>query len=800
MLKSHSINTFFDSAGEWILKFRFLVLLGFVATLAFGMAGLPRLTTDAGWDKWMLDKSDLKRTEDEFKDIFGNNDYVGILVTAPDIFTPENLALIRELGDELKSGVPFSDDIMSIADCEFSLGNGEGIDIINLVPDQIPTDPVALEEIRQKALSKSLLKGRLVSKDSTQSWILLRLTPFPEGWRNEANQAADMVVGLNATRIIRQDKYKSLSPKSSGMPIIAHDKTAFFMKEVKRTMGISLMVTLLVLSLAMRSFRGVLSAIIVAAASVITTFGIFGWIGKPIDVASIMMPLYLGIAVSVSYCIHVFAFYNREVSRTGRRHGAIRHAVRETGWPILFTALTTMGALSSFHLVDVKPVRWVGSATATLVAMTFLMVMIIMPVFLSLGRDKAPGKQRDNGRLKGFNAALESRLARLGGYVLDHSKTVIFVFIILLFGALAGLGYFEISFDIVKTIGLKVPYVNRLHQVSQSDLGALYSYNLVVDFQEEGLAREPENLKRLQSLMATAESYPLTKKTTSIVEIIQDMHQVLNQGNPAFHTIPDTRETLAQVMLLYENAGGREAEKWMDYEYQRFHFMVDLENYNTAQVKVELDQLLAEARRLFPSARVYLAGSIAQFTSMQDLVAKGQLKSFMVALGVISLLMVLVFGSVKTGLVAMIPNVTPALTVGGIMGWMGIPLDMMTITIMPMLLGLAVDDTIHFIAHAKTRFMETGSYRRSVTQSFAAIGLPLLFTSLIISANFSVYLTSTANMYVFIGFLTIAGIMAALLTDYFITPILLTAIRAFGPEKHAQTPLSQPIHPQEIHP
>ena len=799
MLKTHRINQFFDLAGARIIQLRYLVLLGFVLVLAMGFSGLPRLTTDAGWDKWMLDNSELKRTEDEFKDIFGNSDYVGVLVTAPDIFTPKNLALIRELGNELKAKVPFSDDVLSLADCEFSLGDEDGITIINLVPETIPTHPAALAEIRQKALSKNLLKGRLVSADGTQSWIILRLTPFPEGWRDENNKAAEMVVGQTAVEIIRQSKYRDLNPKSSGMPVIAHDKTKFFMKEVKRTMGISLVVTLVVLSLAMRSLRGVLSAITIALSSVITTFGIFGWIGKPIDVASIMMPLYLGIAVSVSYSIHIFSFYNREMKETGLRRPSICHAVRETGWPILFTALTTMAALSSFHFVDVKPVRWVGSATAILVAVTFIMILFVMPVFLSFGRDKIPVKSNGRSR-KGLNASIDSGLGALGNFVMDRSKGILVIFTALILVSAMGMRYFEVNFDILKTMGVKIPYVNRLHQVAQSDLGALYSYNLVVDFKTEGMAREPENLKKLERLLHTANSLPLTKKTTSIVEIIQDMHQVLNQGDPAFHTIPDTRQMVAQVMLLYENAGGREAEKWVDYEYRRFRFMVDLKHYNTVEVNRELNLLKAEARRLFPGARIYLAGTVPQFTVMQDLVSRGQLTSFMAAMVVISLLLIIVFNSVKTGLVAMIPNITPALAVGGIMGWFGIPLDMTTITIMPMLLGLAVDDTIHFIAHAKMEFERCKDYRQSVVRSFSAVGLPLLFTSMIISANFSVYLTSPANMYVFIGTLTITGIMAALLTDYFVTPILLSMLKAFGPDKHTVVTRASGSDSPGVHP
>jgi hypothetical protein len=278
----------------------------------------------------------------------------------------------------------------------------------------------------------------------------------------------------------------------------------------------------------------------------------------------------------------------------------------------------------------------------------------------------------------------------------------------------------------------------------------------------------------------------LTKKITSITEIIKDMNQVLHDGDPRFFAIPDTREMVAQIMLLYENAGGREAEKWIDYEYRRLRMTVDLKDYNTVEVYWELHQITQKAHALFPGANVTLAGSVAQFTVMQDIVSKGQLTSFLIAICVITGLMVLVFGNLKIGLIAMIPNITPALAVGGLMGWMRVPLDMMTITIMPMLLGLAVDDTIHFINHAKLAFEQKRDYADAIRHTFSAIGIPLLFTSLILTANFSVYLSSPAKVLFYLGIFTGTGIMTALLTDYFVTPVLLRALHAFGPETIAQ--------------
>ncbi|HBT89066.1 MMPL family transporter [Desulfobacter sp.] len=788
MININRINQMFEQFGSWIIRLRYVVVAVFILALVFGSAGLKRIQTDAGWDKWLLDSSKLKLAEDEFKEIFGNNDYVGVLVESDHMFDPDTLALIRALGKELKTQVPFADDILSITDCEFSLGHEGEIEIVTPVPDPIPRDSETLAGIREQILDKRLLKGKLISADSRFSWIMLRLTPYPDGWRSKDNKAADMVVGKVAATIIRQDKYASLNPKSSGMPIIAYDKTAFFQKEMSRTMGLSLIVSLVVLSVALRSIKGITMTVIVTAGSMILTFGILGWIGKPIDVGMIMLPLYLGIAVSIGYSIHIFSFFNRHFLNTGKRKESVRLAVKETGWPILFTALTTVGALCSFFFVDVKPVRWIGSSTSLLVSIIFFMVVIMIPALLAFGKDQDVKQTRLNS-----NALLGSLMAKLANLVLTRPVPIMIVFSLVLLTAVAGLRYFEVNFDIRKNMGLKVPYVNRLDQVGRSPLGALYSYNVVVEFPGKNMAREPENLKKLDLLEQEAQGFPLTKKTSSITEIIKDMNQVLHDGDPGFFAIPDTREMVAQIMLLYENAGGREAEKWIDYEYRRLRMTVDIKDYNTVEAYRELHQITDKAHALFPGATVTLAGSVVQFTVMQDIVSKGQLTSFLIAICVITGLMALVFGSFKIGLIAMIPNIAPAIAVGGLMGWMRVPLDMMTITIMPMLLGLAVDDTIHFINHAKLAFEQKREYAYAIRHTFSAIGVPILFTSLILTANFSVYLSSPAKVIIFLGILTGTGIMSALLADYFVTPVLLRALKAFGPE-------TIPIHGTQTQP
>ena len=239
---------------------------------------------------------------------------------------------------------------------------------------------------------------------------------------------------------------------------------------------------------------------------------------------------------------------------------------------------------------------------------------------------------------------------------------------------------------------------------------------------------------------------------------------------------------MAQLLLLYENAGGSEGEYWVDYEYRRLRLMVELNDYNSGEAERELEDIVACARRLYPEATVTTVGSIPQFTVMMQYVARGQLYSFVIALLIIGVLMMIVFGSVRIGLIGLIPNITPAIVVGGLMGWMDYPLDMMTATIMPMILGLAVDDTIHFINHGHLEFDRQRNYRSSILRSFRIVGTPLVLTSVIITVNFAIYTTSESVSFMHMGILSVAGILSALVADLCITPVLFYKFRIFGKE------------------
>ena len=780
-MKIEKINRKFRQTAEWILRHRLLVTGLFALLVAFSFVGTKRIVMKTSFDDYFVSDDPMLLKTDEFKSIFGNDYYVAVLVKNKDVFSKRSLTLIRELSNELKDSLSYADKVTSLTDLEFAVGTEEGMTIEQIVPEQIPSDAAGLKEIRRKAYSKPYLSKKLVSKDGTMTWIMVKLRPFPADsvWKRTSDIAPDMLTGKEAGRIITKTKYAELSPNAAGMPYMSYEKFIYLKGEMGRLFAIAFLVSIVVMLVVTRSLRGIVAPLITSICALLIGFGIIGWTGLYIDMSTAMIAVILTFACSIAYNIHLYNFFKTRFVETGRRKASITDAVGETGWGVLLSGLTTVAAMMTFLSMSIVPMKAIGLNTSLCLLSVLLTCLVVSPVLLSLGRDRKPHANMSHS----FEGYVGDHFERFGGFVMRNHRRIVVVSSVLTLFCGIGLFFIEPAFDVEKTMGRKVEYVKKFLDLCDTELGSMYSYDLMITLPHADDAKKPENLKRLDQLATITEGYLLTKRHNSVTDIIKDMNCTLNGGKQQFYRIPDDADMVAQLLLLYENAGGTESEYWMDYDYRRLRLQVEIKNYNSNEAEKEMDALQAEARRLFPQAHISMVGNIPQFTVMQQYVERGQMWSMLLSVLVIGVILVLVFSSWKVGLVGMIPNLAPAVIVGGMMGWLDYPLDMMTASLIPMILGIAVDDTIHFINHSHVAYDRCGEYGNAIRSTFRTEGLAIVMSTVVVSATFAGFMSSNATQMVNWGILAVAGMVSALLADLFLTPILFKYLRVFGKEK-----------------
>ena len=777
-MKITRINQKFGQLTRWTLSHRTLVTGLFALIIVFSFIGAKHITIRTSFDDYFVGDDPMILKTNEFKSIFGNDYYVAVLVQNKDIFSTRSLTLIRELSNELKDSLSYADKVTSLTDLEFTIGTEDGMTIEQIVPDQIPSNATALREIKRKAYSKPYLARKMISSDGTMTWIMVKLRPFPEDsvWKQTSDIAPDMLTGQETEHIIGKAKYAELAPNAAGMPFLSYEKFVYLQSELGRLFLFAFMVSIVVMLVVTRSLRGIISPLLTSILALVMGFGIIGWTGLYIDMTTAMIAVILTFACSIAYNIHLYNFFKTRFVETGQRRLSIIDAVSETGWGILLSGLTTIAAMMTFLSMKIIPMKAIGINTSLCLLTVLLTCLFITPIILSFGKDGKPAIDMSKS-LEGY---FGNRFERFGSFVMRNHRPIIVSS--MLITTLCGIGLFfiEPAFDIKKTIGHKVPYAQKFLDLCQTEIGTMYAYDLMITLPNDNDAKKPENLLRLDRLAATADGYKLTKRHNSITDIVKDMNCTLNGNNPQFYRIPDDANMVAQLLLLYENAGGTEAEYWMDYDYKRFRLQLEMNDYNSNEAEKEMDALEREARRLFPEAHVTVVGNLPQFTVMQQYVERGQMWSMLLSVLVIGIILVLIFGNWKVGLVGMIPNIAPAIIVGGMMGWLDYPLDMMTASLIPMVLGIAVDDTIHFINHCHVAYDRYGNYQQAVNRTFRTEGLAIVMSTVIVSATFAGFILSDATQIRNWGILAVAGMVSALLADLFLTPVLFKYLRVFG--------------------
>ena len=794
-MKLEGMHLFFKKIAEFQLKYRWLCLALLAAVTVAGLIGVKSFKVgSADEDEFLTVKESTKKNDAWFKELFGSNDSIVLLFESDDVFKPEVLQAIKDIGTDLLEKVPYADSITSITDTDITVGTDEGIEITNPFRDGIPSDPADLQKAKDFILSRKSIVNKLVTQDATETWLVLSLkaTPPEEVWSKTSTKAPMYVIGEAAIDIVTDPKYRSAAYtiKPAGLPYTETEEKVVMGHETTKSVGLSFLCMIILLIIFTRSLRGTIVPLFATFFGITTVLGFMGFLHISGKSEMMSVPIVLAMALSVGYSIHLVNSFKTSFYELGKRKEAVIASIENTGWPLFFTVVTTVVSVLSFLTTDLKPMRWMGAASAAMVFAVYVYVSVLIPILMSFGKDIEAGK--DSANTHNAKAAraqkLDARFERFGRTVIKRRKAIITAFTLITAACIPALFKIDVNMDNFKFMGLRIPYIRRIYEITQSQLGSYFSYNIMLTFDEDDAVKNPDVLKKLDKLSILIGTFRLTKmnngvpKIFSILDIVKEMNQTMHSDDPAFYTIPDDEDLLAQLLFLYEISGGQ-TSRWVDEEFRTLRMSIDVASYDANELAANLKTIEQTCAELFPQADCHLIGAAVQFAELNNKIVFGELYSFFTSLVAIAILMMLVFGSVKMGLIGLIPNIFPVLVIGAIMGYLGISLDLMTMAIMPMILGIAVDDTIHFTNHAKYLFEKEKSYDRAIFGTFYSIGKTLAMTTIILSATFLVYLTCNIAAILRLGVLAAVGLMSALAADYLMTPVLIYISKPFGKEE-----------------
>lgn len=779
-----SFNKFFERFALFQLKHRVAFVALLIIFTIISTAGLVHLEINYDEDTWFDDWERVKQNQDHFEEIFGSEDSILVLIKAKDVFDPKILDVIDRLGDRLLMEVPYADSVTSLMELSVPIGTEEGFEVINPFEDGIPTDLSELEEKKNFILSRESLVNSLVSADATETWLIVKLEQY-----SETLDKAMMKITPPAMAIINSDEFKSdeyeLLP--AGLSYTEYEEREVSIHQSTTRIATGFIVMVLCLIIFIRSLRGIIVPALATVCALTSVLGITGWMGIAASSVMLAVVVLISMALSVGYTVHYVNSFRMHFRRSGKRMESVVSAVKDTGWSLLFTVITTVGGMLSFLAGGIRPMRWVGAVTAVAVFAVYVYVMILLPILLSYGKDREV--RPEDLEVKGATK-MDLATERFGHTILVHKKLVLIIGLLITLLMIPGILLVEVNMNFKDMMGDKIPYVKRLLEITDSQLGSQYSYDILIEYSEEDALKRPEVLKNMDELTDRIGTLSMTKisngkpRVSSVTKIVKEMNRTLNGDDAAYYTIPDDQDLVTQIMFLYEISGGRELYDYISEDFSTAYLHVELKDYRAKQCEQNMQSVEAWLDELFPDAtNKGVVGKVMQFSVMNGKLVRGSLKSIGVSMIVILLMLYFAFSSMKTALIAMIPNIAPIVLIGGVMGYFNLSLDLITALIMPMILGISVDDTIHFTNHIKYHEEVGLSYDDSITTSFREIGKTMIMTTLILCALFVVMASSEMAGMARIGYLSIIGLAGALIADYTLTPVLLLITKPFGKGK-----------------
>ncbi len=800
------LSSAFERIGSWSYDHRGTVLAASLGVLALFVLAASFARFDNSFENYFDTDDRVYSAYNRYRDDFGSDETSYILYEVPGKpHGPWNLEVMRriqQLTETLEEEVPFISEVTSLANVEFMEPVDGGLEIFELLED-FPDDQAALLEIRDKVLLKPLYVGGLVSEDARHAAVIIEMEKssvdpldeirFDPAGGDGFGNLYPQVTYEKIEEILARPEYSDFVFYHTGdVPLNAVINLVTASDSAKLG-GITFLLIALTLLFFFRRPIGVVGPLAVVALSLTVSIGTIGLLGWNLDLVFGMLPNLL-IAVGVADAVHIVSEFRSYHSKLGDRREAVRRTLYLVGPPCLLTSLTTAAGFAAMAIAPIKTLAHFAVYAAVGVLAAFALSVTLLVVFLSLGRRRHKRATIDRELIEAKGGRFFERALRA---VADFDVSRRWGIIVFFFGvfviSIIGMTRLRVDSNFMTDFSEEMR-VRRDTEYADEVMGGTNSFVYLFDTGEPDGIKEPAVLREIERLQLEADQQAdVVRKTFSIVDLIKDINQTFHDGDTSYYVLPETRELVAQYLLVYEMSGGDELQDYISSDYARAALDLRCKWVESSRIDRMADQLQDYLTdQPVRTAELSATGIGALWVQLMDYITQSQLRGFLAAFSVITLLMCLLFRSLKTGLLSMIPNLSPVILTLGVMGWLGIPLSYTTLLVAPVAIGIAVDDTMHLVTRYRYEFMRSGHYAQALALSLNDVGRALFITSAVLVLGFLVSLLSSMDSQATFGVLLASTIFVALVANFLLLPALILTFKPFGPESDSASELPSP--------
>ncbi|MFH1491078.1 MAG: efflux RND transporter permease subunit, partial [Pseudomonadota bacterium] len=592
-----------------------------------------------------------------------------------------------------------------------------------------------------------------------------------------------LVMGVQ--KVISKYKAPDFKIWLAGSPVITDVLKRSMIKDAQTFVKLVILTIGICLFVMFRRVTGVVLPLLIVAFAVLTTIGLMALFNIPLTLPTNILPSFI-LAVGVGAAVHILSIFYLKFERSGNREEAICHALGHSGLAVLLTSLTTAAGLASFGTAEVAPIGHLGVFAGIGVMAAFFYTIILLPAFLAV----IPIKTKKLNEKKSNPERMDRFLTFIARFSTGHAKSITALGLVIIALSLAGVARLSFSHNPLVWFPERFPIRGATEKVDREMRGSV-AMEVIIDTKRENGLYDVDILNRMEKLAREIEKIERGKmfvgKTVSLADMLKEIHRALNENRSEYYVIPQDPKLIPQELLLFENSGSDDLEDVVDSQFRLARFSIKVpwgDAIRYMPFLIEIETRFGEAFK--GKAEISTTGILTLLVRTLYAAIHSAAKSYVIAFVVITLMMILLIGSVRIGLISMIPNLLPVVLTLGLIGWFGMLFDMFTMLIGSIAIGLAVDDTVHFMHNFRRYVYETGDVSSSVERTLRTSGRAMLVTSIVLSIGFFIYMFASMRNFYYFGLLTGITIITALLADFLLAPALMALIR--HPEARRRDP------------
>jgi predicted RND superfamily exporter protein len=763
---------------HFILRHRLGVVIAAIALVIAAASGARLLDFTTDYRVFFSKENPQLAAFERLQNTYTKNDNVLFVLVPKDgkVFTNETLAAIEWLTKESWQ-IPYSIRVDSVTNFQHTRGQGDDLIVRDLVQGAERLTPPELARVREVALKEPLLLRRLVSPAADVAGVNV-IVELPA--ENQHTAVPEVVAKARALAAQLRADRPDIAVHLSGIVLMDNAFSEAAQHDMSTLVPLMFAVIVTTLLVLLRSLWGTVVSVSVIVLSVAAAMGLAGWIGITLTPPSINAPTII-ITLAVADCVHLLITYFHYLGEGRDRPAAMAESLKVNFYAVFLTSFTTAVGFLGMNFSEAPPFRDLGNIIALGVGAAWVLSVTFLPAVMTWLPARARHESR---RAETVMTAIADLVVRRRRALLVGTGLVTAILAL-------GITRNELNDEFVKYFDESTAF-RRATDLAAERLNGPYTLDYSLDSRDPGGVSDPAFLRKVAAFADWYRAQPETLHVNTITDTFKRLNQNLHGDDPAWYRIPDSRELAAQYLLLYEMSlpYGLDLNNQLNVAKSATRFTVSLRNMSSNEL-IAMEARAGEwLAANFPEVGdVQGASPALMFSHIGRRNIESMLTGNVAALIVISLSLVLVFRTVKIGLLSMIPNLVPVAMAFGVWGLLvgrvGLGLSVVT----SMTLGIVVDDTIHFLSKYLHARRDLGRPpEAAIRYAFSTVGVALWVLSVVLIAGFLVLAFSTFKLNAEMGVMTAGTFALGIFVEFLLVPPLLLWV-----ERHAREPAGGPV-------